>query len=168
MRKSIRRATIKSLARQAGVSVTTVSRALNNKPDVNPDTRARILTLAEVQGYTPSTIALSLVTQRTHTIGLAVRTIADMWVVGIVPAIEQIARDAGKVTYRIGRKGEAIACLSRDLHISERVELLKSRCRQEVPGRQVRFTQVDTGRENQAACRTHPLTGHVLVIADPD
>jgi len=90
-----RRATIKSIARRAGVSLTTVSRALNDKEDIHPETKARILAIADEMGYSPSAIARSLVTQRSHTIGLAVRTIADMWVAQIVPAIEEELRPAG-------------------------------------------------------------------------
>lgn len=92
----VRRATIKTIARRAGVTTTTVSRALNDKPDISPATKARILAIAEEVGYVPSTLARSLVTQqRTHTIGLAVRTISDMWVIEIVPAIEEVLREAG-------------------------------------------------------------------------
>lgn len=93
--KPLRRATIKSVARRAGVTPTTVSRALNNKPDISPATKARILAIAEAMGYVPSTLARNLATQRTQTIGLAVRTIADMWVAEVVPAIEDGLREAG-------------------------------------------------------------------------
>ena len=93
--KPLRRATIKSVARRAGVTPTTVSRALNDKPDISPATKARILAIAEEMGYVPSTLARNLATQRTHTIGLAVRTIADMWVAEVVPAIEDGLREAG-------------------------------------------------------------------------
>ena len=93
--KAIRRITIKNIAREAGVSLTTVSRALNDKPDIDPATRQRILALVQELGYQPSSLARGLVTQRTFTIGLAVRTIADMWVVEIVPSIEQLARTSG-------------------------------------------------------------------------
>jgi DNA-binding LacI/PurR family transcriptional regulator len=93
--KGTRRVTVKSIAREAGVSLTTVSRALNDRPDINPATRERILAVAHDLGYHPSSLARSLVTQRTHTLGLAVRTISDMWVVEIVPTIEELARTAG-------------------------------------------------------------------------
>jgi len=93
--RPVRRATIKSVARRAGVTPTTVSRALNDKPDISPTTKARILAIAEEMGYVPSTLARNLATQRTHTIGLAVRTIADMWVAEVVPAIEDGLREAG-------------------------------------------------------------------------
>ena len=90
-----RRVTIKSIAREAGVSLTTVSRALNDRPDIDSATRERVLAVAHDLGYHPSSLARSLVTQRTNTIGLAVRTLSDMWVVEIVPTIEEVARTAG-------------------------------------------------------------------------
>jgi DNA-binding LacI/PurR family transcriptional regulator len=91
----MRRVTIKSVARRAGVTTTTVSRALNDKPDISPATKARILAIAEAIGYVPSSLARSLATQRSQTVGLAVRTIADMWVAEVVPAIEVGLREAG-------------------------------------------------------------------------
>ena len=91
----MRRATIKSVAQRAGVTTTTVSRALNNKPDISPATKARILAIAEEMGYVPSALARNLASQRTHTVGLVVRTIADQWVAEVVPALEDGLRDAG-------------------------------------------------------------------------
>jgi len=90
-----RRVTIDRIAREAGVSLTTVSRALNDRPDIHPDTRARILAIAQELGYTPSAIARSLAGQRTHTIGLAVRTHLDAWAAQILLPIEEAARDSG-------------------------------------------------------------------------
>ena len=90
-----RRVTIKRIAREAGVSLTTVSRAINDRPDIHPDTRARILAIAQELGYTPSAIARSLATQRTHTIGLAVRTHLDMWAAEIILPIEEMALASG-------------------------------------------------------------------------
>jgi DNA-binding LacI/PurR family transcriptional regulator len=93
--KSRRRVTIKRIAHEAGVSLTTVSRALNDRPDIDPATRQRILALADELGYTPSAIARSLVTQRSHTIGLAVRTLSDLWAAHIVLPIEELAHGSG-------------------------------------------------------------------------
>lgn len=90
-----RRVTINRIAREAGVSLTTVSRALNDRPDISPDTRERILAIAQELGYTPSAIARSLATQRTHTIGLAVRTLLDAWAAQILLPIENLARMSG-------------------------------------------------------------------------
>ena len=66
------RVTIRELARLSGVSVGTVSRALNGYTDVRPETRERIMRLARELDYTPAA-ARSLVTQRSHVIGVSWR-----------------------------------------------------------------------------------------------
>ncbi len=68
---------IRDLARELGISTGTVSRALNNRADVNPQTRMRVLQEAERLGYAPSHIARSLSQGTTNTIALMVRTVAD-------------------------------------------------------------------------------------------
>jgi LacI family transcriptional regulator len=68
------RTTIRQLARLSGVSVGTVSRALNGYADVNPDTRERIVRLARELDYTPAAAARTLVTQRSHVIGVFLDT----------------------------------------------------------------------------------------------
>ncbi|MGZ5370095.1 MAG: LacI family DNA-binding transcriptional regulator, partial [Aeromicrobium sp.] len=64
--------TIRDVARQAGVSVATASRALNGKDIVNPQTRDRILTVVEELGFRPSPAARRLSLGRTLTIGVVV------------------------------------------------------------------------------------------------
>jgi LacI family transcriptional regulator len=66
--------TIRELARLSGVSIGTVSRALNGYPDVGPDTRERIMLLAEELDYTPAAAARTLVTQRSHVVGVFLET----------------------------------------------------------------------------------------------
>jgi LacI family transcriptional regulator len=66
--------TIRHLARLSGVSIGTVSRALNGYADVGPETRARIQKLAREHHYTPAAAARSLVTQRSHVIGVFLET----------------------------------------------------------------------------------------------
>jgi len=61
---------IRELARRSGVSPATVSRALNDRADVSPDTRARIIELAAELGYSPSQPARTLARKRSDTIGL--------------------------------------------------------------------------------------------------
>jgi LacI family transcriptional regulator len=68
------RTTITELARASGVSVGTVSRALNGYTDVRPETRERIVRLARELDYTPGAAARSLVTQRSHVIGVVLDT----------------------------------------------------------------------------------------------
>src|SRR4051794_34167713 len=68
------RTTIRELARLSGVSIGTVSRALNGYTDVRPETRERIVRLAEELDYTPSASARTLVTQRSHVVGVFLDT----------------------------------------------------------------------------------------------
>jgi LacI family transcriptional regulator, galactose operon repressor len=68
------RTTIRELARLSGVSVGTVSRALNGYTDVSPETRERVIRLARELDYTPAAAARTLVTQRSHVIGVFLET----------------------------------------------------------------------------------------------
>jgi DNA-binding LacI/PurR family transcriptional regulator len=89
------RVSIVDIARHAGVSHSTVSRALADSPLVNAETKARIQALAREMGYTPSAIARAMSTRRTHTLGLVVTTIADPFVAEVVRGIEETALDQG-------------------------------------------------------------------------
>ena len=86
---------IKDIAKAAGVSHSTVSRALSDSPLVKAETKARIQHLAREMGYSPDARARSLVTGRTHTVGMVVTTIADPFVAEVVQGIEGTAHDHG-------------------------------------------------------------------------
>ncbi len=64
--------TIKDIAKAAGVSITTVSRALNGYSDVNENTRQKIIDIARQLNYIPNTLARGLVMNKSKTIGLLV------------------------------------------------------------------------------------------------
>ena len=66
--------TIQELAAQSGVSVATVSRALNGSPEISAATRKRILELARQLDYTPSAAARTLVRRRSHVVGVILET----------------------------------------------------------------------------------------------
>lgn len=68
------RTNIRELARLSGVSIGTVSRALNGYADVKLETRERIMRLARELDYTPAAAARSLVTQRSHVVGVILDT----------------------------------------------------------------------------------------------
>lgn len=87
--------TIKDIARVAGVSHTTVSRALRADPRITPETTERILDLAEAMGYIPNLIAQSLNAQRTFTIGMLVTSVADPVVMDFTEGAEDVAHDCG-------------------------------------------------------------------------
>lgn len=89
------RISIKDIARRAGVSHSTVSRALAGSSLVNDQTRARIAQLAREMGYTPSAVARAMSTRRTRTVGIVVTTIADPFVAEVVRGVEETALDRG-------------------------------------------------------------------------
>ncbi len=87
--------TIEDVARAAGVSRQTVSRAINDKGEIRPETRQQILQVAESLGYRPSSIARSLATRSSSTIGLIVPDIANPFFPEIARGVEEAAFAAG-------------------------------------------------------------------------
>lgn len=90
-RDSVMSTSIKDIARAAGVSHSTVSRALSGNPLISAATRARIQRLAAEMGYSPDAGARGLVMRRTCSIGVVVTTIADPWAAEVVEGIENMA-----------------------------------------------------------------------------
>jgi len=86
---------IEDIARTAGVSHSTVSRALRDSTLISVEVRERIQKLAREMGYTPNAIAQSLQTRQTSTIGLVVTSIADPFWGDVMKGIEEVARVAG-------------------------------------------------------------------------
>jgi len=87
--------TIKDIARMANVSHTTVSRALNNKSRIHPETKEKILSIVRKLNYQPNFIARSLVMKRTKTLGLVITTIANPFYIELAQGIETMARELG-------------------------------------------------------------------------
>src|SRR5690242_21829749 len=73
---SKQQATIKDIARKLRVSVSTVSRALRNLPDVNPETKKAVQELAKQLNYEPNYIAQSLINRKSRIIGVIVPVIS--------------------------------------------------------------------------------------------
>jgi LacI family transcriptional regulator, galactose operon repressor len=69
--------TIKDIARYSGVSVSTVSRVLNKKPDVNTETEIRVNAAIKKLGYSPSSVARGLVLKRSNVLGFVVPDITN-------------------------------------------------------------------------------------------
>lgn len=88
-------ATMVDVARSAGVSVATVSHVLNDTRPVLPSTREAVLAAIEELGYTPNTLARSLVTSRTRSIGLAVSAISNPYFTEILQGVEAGALEQG-------------------------------------------------------------------------
>lgn len=88
-------ATIKDIARRAGVSHSTVSRALRGSPLISEETTERIRLIALEMGYHPSAAARSLKTNQTRALGVIVRNIDDPFFSEILQGIEDIAQAEG-------------------------------------------------------------------------
>ncbi|MEW2513065.1 LacI family DNA-binding transcriptional regulator [Streptomyces sp. NPDC046870] len=88
-------ATMADVARSAGVSVATVSHVLNGTRPVLPHTRQAVLDAVDALGYTPNTLARSLVTSRTRSIGLAVSAISNPYFTETLQGVEAAALEAG-------------------------------------------------------------------------
>ncbi len=88
-------ATIKDVARVAGVSVATVSRALNGAENVLPHTRQRIVEVARELRYSPSGAARSLITRRTDTVGALLPDLHGEFFSELIRGIDQAARSRG-------------------------------------------------------------------------
>jgi LacI family transcriptional regulator len=90
-----KRVTILDVAAAAGVSAQTVSRVINNKPDVAEETRRRVWQLVEELGYQPSAIARGLVSRKTFTLGLITADFSDFFFTQVIVGAEMEARKHG-------------------------------------------------------------------------
>ncbi|WP_342431795.1 LacI family DNA-binding transcriptional regulator [Neobacillus sp. FSL H8-0543] len=81
--------TIKDIAKKANVSITTVSRVLNQKTEgISKSTRKRVLEIIEELGYRPNSIARSMITKQTNTIGLIIPDIRNPFFPELVRGVE--------------------------------------------------------------------------------
>ena len=87
--------TIKEIARISGVSVSTVSRVLNQHPDVSEDARNKVLEVVERYNYIPNNSARALGQSKSDNIGLIVRGISNPFYTSIIHEIEKDIEDAG-------------------------------------------------------------------------
>src|ERR671917_2537509 len=87
--------TMKRIAAELGVSITTVSKVLNEQPDIGSATRARVLAKVEELGYRPNAVARSLSLRRTHTLGVIIPDLMHSFFVEIVAGIEAIVSAEG-------------------------------------------------------------------------
>ncbi len=84
--------TIKDVAKMAGVSISTVSRVINNSKPVSSDIRQQVLKVIKNTGYVPNPIARSLVTKRSNIIGVIVPDISSLYIGDLLSGIEEISR----------------------------------------------------------------------------
>jgi LacI family transcriptional regulator len=130
---------MKDIAREARVSVVTVSRALNNKPDINKETKEHILDIAEKLNYTPNVLAQSLVTKDTRTIGVIIPNARDPFYALV---IDGISNETAKRAFGI------FLCNSHE-DPDEELDLIKSLIGKQVNGMLIYPLQEDNRYINQ-------------------
>lgn len=84
--------TIKDVAKMADVSISTVSRVINDSKPVSPEARRRVLHAIEVLDYKPNELARSLVTKKSNLIGVIVEDIGNTYVSQILRGVEEVGR----------------------------------------------------------------------------
>ncbi len=147
--------TMKRIAGELGVSVTTVSKVLNERTDIGPATRARVLAKVEELGYQRNAVARSLTLRRTHTLGIVLPDLMHSFFVEIVAGIEPIASADG---YGL------LLCSSGENARKERAEI------QMLRGRQVDGVVLASTRApgNSDVLRQLTRVGTGLVMIDRD
>ncbi|MGW8225510.1 MAG: LacI family DNA-binding transcriptional regulator, partial [Anaerolineales bacterium] len=91
----MQKVTIKDVAHAAGVSTQTVSRVINSRPDVSPDTRSRVQQVISELGYSPNVIARSLSRGRSNTFGVVGYGLSYFGPSNILQGIEQKSNELG-------------------------------------------------------------------------
>lgn len=117
-------ATIKDVAKLAGVSVSTASMALNGKGPVSEATRRRVTEAAQALHYRPNAIARSLVTRRTRSVGVVLADITD-------PYFHEIAKGAEAV---LSAAGYAMLLADTDRSTAKEQRSIEALCSHQVEG----------------------------------
>lgn len=84
--------TIKDVAKEAGVSISTVSRVINNSKPVSNEIRQKVLEVIKRTGYVPNPVARSLVTKKSQTIGVIVPDMSNLFIGELINGIEEVGR----------------------------------------------------------------------------
>lgn len=89
------KATLKNIATMLGISISTVSRALKDHPDISLETKKKVRELADLMDYEPNAFAVYLRTNESKVLGLIVPEISNYFYHSFVAAVEQEARKKG-------------------------------------------------------------------------
>lgn len=116
------KATIKDIAERCGVSITTVSRVINNKAEgVGNETRGRIIEAIELLNYQPNSIARSMVTKKTNTIALVIPDICNPFFPELARGVEDCCTREGYNLFLCNTDGSAEKELSHIKFLRERL-----------------------------------------------
>ncbi|RTY71524.1 MULTISPECIES: LacI family DNA-binding transcriptional regulator [unclassified Flavobacterium] len=90
-----RKITLKQIAKELDVSISTVSKSLRNSPEIGEETRLKVQAFAKFYNYKPNNIALSLKNRKTKTIGIIIPEIVHHFFSTVINGIEQVANENG-------------------------------------------------------------------------
>jgi LacI family transcriptional regulator len=90
-----RKVTLKQIAKELDVSISTVSKSLRNSPEISEDTREKVKAFAKLYNYKPNNIALSLKNRKTKTIGIIIPEIVHHFFATVISGIEHYANEKG-------------------------------------------------------------------------
>ncbi|HEU0136646.1 MAG TPA: LacI family DNA-binding transcriptional regulator [Flavobacterium sp.] len=90
-----RKVTLKQIAKELDVSISTVSKSLRNSPEISEDTRQKVQAFAKLYNYRPNNIALSLKNRKTKTIGIIIPEIVHHFFATVISGVEHVANEAG-------------------------------------------------------------------------
>ncbi|MBI5371174.1 MAG: LacI family DNA-binding transcriptional regulator [Sphingobacteriales bacterium] len=91
----MQQSTLKKLSEVLGISISTVSRALKNHPDISEHTKARVRDLATAMEYEPNSYAVQLRTRQSNVMGILVPSINNFFYDSFIAAVEEEARQQG-------------------------------------------------------------------------
>lgn len=89
------KATLKQIAKELNVSVSTVSKALNDSPEISDQTKIKIKEYAKLKNYKPNVIGLNLKNRKTKTIGVIIPNILNSFFAKVFSGIEKVADEKG-------------------------------------------------------------------------
>ncbi|WP_078595008.1 catabolite control protein A [Evansella clarkii] len=137
--------TIYDVAREAGVSMATVSRVVNGNPNVKPTTRKRVLEAIERLGYRPNAVARGLASKRTTTVGVIIPDISSIFFAELARGIEDIA-----TMYKYN-----IILSNSDQNKEKEIHLLNTLLEKQVDG--IVFMGGEITKEHEEAFRKSPV-----------
>lgn len=89
------KATLKQIAKELNVSVSTVSKALSNSPEISEPTKIKIQEFAKLKNYKPNNVAINLKNRSTKTIGVIIPNILNPFFAKVFSGIEKLANEKG-------------------------------------------------------------------------
>jgi LacI family transcriptional regulator len=90
-----KKVTLKQIARELDVSISTVSKSIRNSPEIGEETRLKVQAFAKFYNYKPNNIALSLKNRKTKTIGIIIPEIVHYFFSTVINGIEHVANEKG-------------------------------------------------------------------------